>query len=342
MAARQGPGQGSVRRTLVVMGASAGGVETLRRVVADLPEDLPAALCVVLHIAPGAPSALAAILGRAGRLPCRAVADHERLHPGEILVAPPDRHVVVEDGHVALSAGPRENGHRPAIDTLFRTAAEALGGGVIGVVLSGTRDDGTAGLALIKSRGGLALVQNPDEALYGGMPANAIAHVAVDAVVTSDQIANTIVRMVRGDWDADAPRPERLATSGLSGEPVTSTCPECGGVLSEQREAGLIQWRCKVGHRYSPESLADAQAQGVEGAIWAAVRALEDRALLLERMAEQSDSRGLDYATRAFRSRAGQAREQAKLVRETLGEAIGGTLRPVGDELSGEHEQPAS
>lgn len=336
---RPHPRPESARRTLVVMGASAGGVETLRRIVADLPEDLPAAVCVVLHISPGAPSALAAILGRAGRLPCRPVGDHERLRDGEILVAPPDRHVVIEDGHVALSAGPRENGHRPAIDALFRSAAEALEGRVVGVVLSGTRDDGTAGLALIKAHGGLALVQDPDEALYGGMPANAIAHVPVDAVAPSGQIANTIVRMVSGDWDEPAAGAGEAAPVEPNGEPVVSTCPECGGVLSEDREAGLPQWRCKVGHRYSPESLADAQAQGVEATIWAAVRALEDRHELLERMAQQSEARGLEFSARAFRRRADQAREQAVSVREALAHAMGGTLRPVGDELAEEDER---
>jgi len=319
------------------MGASAGGVETLRRVVADLPADLRAAVCVVLHISPGAPSALAAILGRAGPLPCRAVGDHEELRPGEILVAPPDRHVVIEDGHVALSTGPRENGHRPSVDALFRTAAENLDGRVLGVVLSGMRDDGTAGLALIKAGGGLALVQDPDEALYRGMPSNAIAHVAVDAVVPSHQIANTIVRMVNGEWGtSDPPGKEGPLHEDLDGEPVVSTCPECGGVLSEHRQAGLTQWRCKVGHRYSPESLADAQAEGVEATIWAAARALEDRRLLLERMAQQSEMRGFPHSARAFQQRADQARAQVDAVRGTLQEAMGGTLRPVADELSDE------
>jgi two-component system chemotaxis response regulator CheB len=293
-------------------------------------------VCVVLHISPGAPSALAAILGRAGPLPCRAVRDHERLHQGEILVAPPDRHVVIEDGHVALSTGPRENGHRPSVDALFRTAAENLDGRVIGVVLSGMRDDGTAGLVVIKANGGLALVQDPEEALYGGMPSNAIAHVTVDAIVPSDQIANTIVRMVNGEWDDGAPGEEDPMPEDLGGEPVVTTCPECGGVLSEHREAGLTQWRCKVGHRYSPESLADAQAEGVEATIWAAVRALEDRRLLLERMAQQSDTRGFQHAARAFQQRADQAKDQVNAVRGALEHAMGGTLRPIADELSDE------
>jgi two-component system, chemotaxis family, protein-glutamate methylesterase/glutaminase len=325
-------------RTLVVMGASAGGVETLRRVVADLPADLGAAVCVVLHISPGAPSALAAILGRAGSLPCRAVGDHEELHHGEILVAPPDRHVVIEDGHVALSIGPRENGHRPSVDALFRTAAESLDGRVIGVVLSGMRDDGTAGLAVIKANGGLTLVQDPEEALYRGMPSNAIAHVAVDAIVPSGLIANTIVRMVNGEWDAAGSGEPDPGPKDLGGEPVVSTCPECGGVLSEYRQAGLTQWRCKVGHRYSPESLADAQAEGVEATIWAAARALEDRRQLLARMAQQSETRGFSRAARAFHQRAEQARAQVDAVRPALEQALDGTLRPVADELSDKAE----
>jgi two-component system, chemotaxis family, protein-glutamate methylesterase/glutaminase len=185
-------------RDLVVIGASAGGVEVLTRVARDLPPDLRAAICIVLHIAPGSPSMLAHILGRAGRLPCRPARDGERLRRGTILVASPDHHLVIEDGHVRLTVGPRENGHRPAIDVLFRSAAAALDSRVVGVVLTGTRDDGSAGLAVIKAAGGGTIVQDPAEATYGGMPASAIANVAVDAIVPSDRVASTIASMVNG------------------------------------------------------------------------------------------------------------------------------------------------
>jgi len=248
-------------RDLVVIGASAGGVEVLTRVVRGLPEDLRAAICIVLHIAPGSPSMLAHILSRAGPLPCRSARDGERLRQGVILVAPPDQHLVIEDGHVRLTGGPRENGHRPAIDVLFRSAAAALEGRVVGVVLSGTRDDGSAGLAAIKASGGATIVQDPNEAMYAGMPASAIANVAVDAIVPSELVASTIAAMVKGEdpppgavsGDPDPDPPE--------GAQVHAVCPECGAVLSERAEAGMLQWECRVGHRYSPDALIDAQAE---------------------------------------------------------------------------------
>jgi two-component system, chemotaxis family, protein-glutamate methylesterase/glutaminase len=198
------------RHDLVVIGASAGGVQTLRRVVGDLPADLPAAVCVVLHISPGSPSALAPILQRAGRLPCRAAADGDELEAGQVLVAPPDRHLVVQEGRVRLTLGPRENGHRPSVDALFRSAAEARGGRVIGVVLSGTRDDGAAGLAVIKAHGGGTIVQDPEDALYPGMPASALVRVSVDVVAPSSLIASAISAMVDG---GDLPPGARAPTT---------------------------------------------------------------------------------------------------------------------------------
>jgi two-component system, chemotaxis family, protein-glutamate methylesterase/glutaminase len=326
------------RHHIVVIGASAGGVETLQRVVSGLPDDLPATICIVLHVHPGSPSALASILRRATTLPCRAAVDGEDLHDGEILVAPPDRHLAIADSHVTLTVGPRENGHRPSVDVLFRSAAEAHDGRVIGVVLSGTRDDGTAGLAVIKAHGGGTIVQDPEEALYAGMPANAIAHVDVDRVVPSGEIADAIVSMVHeGPPAADHPR--NPGPAPLPGTPVLTACPECGGVLDEHREAGLTQWRCKVGHRYSPESLADAQGESVEASMWVAVRALEDRQALLERMGMQLESRGHTRSATSFRRRAREAAAHARVVRAALAEAASTTLERIeagGDGASAE------
>jgi two-component system chemotaxis response regulator CheB len=192
---------------LVVIGASAGGVETLRRVAQGLPDDLAATVCVVLHISPASPSALAAILGRAGALPCRTAVDGEELRPGEILVAPPDRHLALAAGRVSVTAGPADHHHRPSVDVLFRSAAEYRGGPVTGVVLTGTQDDGAAGLAAIKAAGGTTIVQDPQDALYPGMPASAIAAVEVDTVVPCDQVADAIARAVNGDAQPAGSRP---------------------------------------------------------------------------------------------------------------------------------------
>jgi two-component system chemotaxis response regulator CheB len=311
---------------LVVIGASAGGVSALKRVVADLPADLPAAVCIVLHLSPGSPSALAGILQRAGPLPCRFAGADQPLHPGEIIVAPPDHHLVLEDARAQATVGPRENGHRPAVDVLFRTAALARDSRVVGVILSGTGDDGTAGLAAIKARGGVAVAQNPEDAAYSGMPASALANVVVDAVVPSELIGETIAAIVKGEQLPAEAATNRLADDADTGNRLMSVCPECGGVLRELQRAGVSYWECHVGHRYSPSSFADAQAKGVEAALWTAVRALRDRGALLRRMAEQAEGRAQPRSARRFRQQGDEAYRQADLVRDTLTAAAATTL----------------
>jgi len=186
------------RRDLVVIGASAGGLGVLKQLVSELPAAFGAAICVVLHISAESPSALGPILHRAGTLPCHAAQDGEELRPGCILVAPPDRHLIVEAGRVRLTLDPRENGHRPAVDALFRSAAAVGGEHVVGVILSGAQNDGAVGLAAIKAGGGAAVVQDPEEALYTGMPTSALEHVAADAVVRTDALASTLTAIVNG------------------------------------------------------------------------------------------------------------------------------------------------
>jgi len=301
---------------------------------------------------------LAHILGRAGRLPCRPARDGEHLRDGVILVAPPDHHLVVEDSRVRLTIGPRENGHRPAIDVLFRSAAAALNSRVIGVVLSGTRDDGSAGLAVIKASGGATIVQDPTDAGYGGMPTSAIANVRVDAIVPAALVGSTIAAMVNGenpppsvgigDPDSDPalnpkPNPDPEPPQG---EQVVAVCPECGGVLTERAEAGVLQWECRVGHRYSPDTLIDAQADDVEGALWAAIRALAGRGVPLQRMAQQAETRGQPRSARRLRRQSQATSEQAEIVRQALAGAAWTTLRRVVDtdeeETIGDAEEGAA
>jgi len=188
-----------------VVGASAGGVEALKALAAGLPADLGCPVVVVLHLSSTGTSVLPAILERAGALPASAARDGDDLHPGHLHVAPPDCHVLVTPGGLRLSGGPRENGVRPAVDPTMRSAAESYGDTAVGIVLSGTRDDGTAGLAAIKANGGRALVQDPVEALHAGMPRSAMAHVSLDAVLPVADIARWLAAAIRGVPTDDPP-----------------------------------------------------------------------------------------------------------------------------------------
>jgi two-component system chemotaxis response regulator CheB len=316
----------SVADGVLVVGASAGGVEALVTFVRALPAGTRQAVCVVLHVSPEGTSAMPNILGRAARLPVHNPTDGDPLLGGHIYVAPPDHHLEVEPGRVRLTQAPRENGHRPAIDATMRSAAASYGGAVIGFVLSGSRDDGTAGLLAIKRRGGSAVVQDPEEALYPGMPRNAIAHVDVDAVLPLAQMAAWLAHK-RHDDPADPggvrarQDPETPATAGPPKQEATGTrftCPDCGGVLFEQEEGGLTRFRCSVGHVFSIESLAAGQSHQLEGALWTAVRALEDRAELLRQLSARADSSGHQRSARAFEAQADDAEHRSRLVLDAI------------------------
>ena len=316
---------------MVVIGASAGGVEVLLRVVKGLPADLRAAVCIVLHVSPDSRSMLADILARAGLLPCRPARDGERLREGVILVATTRPSPGGRGQPRPVDSGPRENGHRPAIDVLFRSAARALGSRVVGVVLSGMRDDGAAGLAVIKDNGGAAIVQDPEEALHAGMPASALANVVADAIVPSALIARTIVAIVTGE---DPPPEARAGNPDLdprAGRRVSAVCPECGGVLTERTEAGVLVWECRLGHRYSPRTPVDARAQGTEGAPWAGVRALA-QSRRTARMRGSAGRARADGLGAPIRRHPEAASEPAEIVREALAGPATTPLRSVIDE----------
>jgi two-component system chemotaxis response regulator CheB len=325
---------------VVVAGASAGGVEALVELVRSLPEDFPHSVLVVLHVAPTGTSVLPAILSRACRLPVGAPADGDELRPGHVYVAPPDSHLVVEDSHLRLSQAPRENGHRPAIDPTMRTAASAYDGGTIGIVLSGSRDDGTAGLMAIKASGGTAIVQDPEEALYPAMPLSAIAHVEADAILPIGAMASWILNNNPTDGppgsepampiEEPTHNPGTTVPGTSSGNPPSSaagegtrfTCPDCGGVLFERHEGALERFQCSVGHVFSIESLSSAQAEALEGALWAAVRSLEDRAALLMRLGDRARRTDHVRSAETFERQAEEALERAQTIREAIERSV--------------------
>jgi two-component system chemotaxis response regulator CheB len=322
---------------IVVIGASSGGIEALRELVGGLRPDFPAPICVVLHTSPDSPGLLGKILGEAGVLPSTTAVSGMELEAGHIYVAPSDHHLLIETGGLLrLGRGPKENRFRPAIDPLFRSAAQVYGPAAIGVVLTGNLDDGAAGLKTIKRFGGIAIVQDPHDALYPAMPANALRHLAADYVVPLSDMARVLheaasspVGSVRDEADDAINMEVAIAGEDTSvdrrvqhiGDPSIFTCPECHGVLLELKERGILRFRCHTGHAYSADSLLGALNEGIENALWSALRAVEEGQFLLERMAGHTSDADARHAAR-LRTQLARVTDQAELLREIVGQRV--------------------
>lgn len=319
-------------QNIVVIGGSAGSIEALKVILKGLPPDFPAAVLVVVHVG-ARESVLPGLLGRCSNLPVRHPAQGQLIVPGEVLVAPPDLHLTVAvDGErrfAQLSRGPKENHARPAIDPLFRSAAAACGADAIAVVLSGFLDDGTVGLQAIKARGGVAVVQDPQDAEVPDMPASALRHAAVDLVRRSGDIASTLVALMQReqvttdnelqDWIAVENRmfDEGAAMEDMDriGSRAALTCPECGGAIWEIRQGQPLRYRCHTGHAFTARVLEALQGGEAEEALWAAVRALREQEQLYRdmlRKLRQDDAAG-DYLHKAE-----QAAAHAQLLRDMI------------------------
>ena len=320
---------------LVVVGASAGGVAALRQLAAGLPADFPAPVLVVLHIGANE-SVLPQLIANDCRLSVAHASDGEPLLAGTIRIAPPDRHLMVEYGKLRLTRGPKENYARPAIDPLFRSAALEMRERVIGMVLTGMLDDGTVGLQAVKQGGGIAIVQDPAEAVESSMPASALRHVAVDHCVPLAEMPGLLSQLVaipppaRSDTMKD---PSSLMTheQGLSlgtgdhvghlraiGTPSPLTCPECHGGLWQVRDAEPMRYRCHTGHAFTARSLELAVGEATDAAMWNALRALQERAQLFEQLA--ATSRAVHHEEDAARHEAAVQRvtRQSQLLRQLL------------------------
>jgi two-component system, chemotaxis family, protein-glutamate methylesterase/glutaminase len=319
---------------LVVIGASAGGIETLRALVAGLPAEFPAPICLVVHTAPQSPGVLEEILNRSGSLRAVNGRTGERLRPGRIYVAPPDQHLLVEPGIVRVARGPKENGFRPAIDPLFRSAAQVYGPGAIGVILTGNLDDGVAGLSAIKQLGGVVVVQDPRDALYPAMPSSAASRVPIDYSVPLAEMPRLLVRLagtpVHEQADIAVPhqltmevsiaKEENAIDAGLErfGTPSPYACPDCHGVLLELKEASGPRFRCHTGHAYSSESLLAGVAAAIEADLWTAIRSLEEGSLLLQEFARHLQDHGDRARAERYAAQADEARRHAERVREIV------------------------
>ncbi|MBV9503235.1 MAG: chemotaxis protein CheB [Acidobacteriaceae bacterium] len=272
------------KHDIFAIGASAGGVEALEKLVAQLPADFPGALLVVLHLLPRTRSFLPGLLTRAGRLPATHPGDGEKVEQGRIYVAPPDYHLVIERDHIHLSLGPKEQHHRPCINVLFRSAALAYGGRVAGIVLTGELDDGTAGLWEIKRRGGIAVVQNPETAAFPSMPLSALREVEADYVADISEMGPVFTRVAAGEIEH-----KRAEVEGAKVEPQLTdlTCPDCRGTIWEVPRGRVKEYRCRVGHTFSAKSMLSEHFAAQEKALYAAIVALEEGASLATRLADE-------------------------------------------------------
>lgn len=330
---------------LIVLGASAGGVEAVSALLAGLPPDLAAAVCVVIHQRPDVESRLPRVLSRKTMLPVVVARQGARITPGTVYVAPPDLHLFVEcderGGVLRLARGPRENRARPAVDPLFRSAALAFGPRVIGVILSGALDDGTGGLWTVKDRGGIAVVQDPDDAAVPSMPQSALTEVEVDHVAPARELGPLLGRLAREvapseladriSASSHEPTDElereiaittlddsRHDDSARYGVPSRFACPDCGGVLWDLSAEGPMRYRCEVGHAHTAATLGEAQTEVVEEALWTALRALEDKIELSRRRGAQAAERGLDGFVSQFAIEEEAARQNAAALRVIL------------------------
>ena len=304
---------------IVVIGASAGGVPTLKELVSLLPADFPGALFIVQHMSPHVKSLLPQILNNNGKLTASFAAEKEPIQSGRIYVAPPNSHLLVEPEYVRVVRGPPENRHRPSVDVLFRSAAWAFGPRVVGVVLTGYLDDGAAGLWAIKTCGGVTVVQDSLDALHKDMPENAAKAVDVDYTLPVSEIGPLLVKLASEPLDPNREiiRPANIKTEiefAKMDRDITDmhklgplspfTCPTCRGALWElQNDGDILRYRCHTGHAFSKDSLLTEQTVAVEETLYASLRAVEEKAAILRRLSERhagrSEALERDYEKKA-------------------------------------------
>ena len=316
-------------RDIITIGGSSGSIGVLKRILADLPSDLPASVLITTHIASQSAGFMGEMLMERSNLPVEQAVDRQAIERGHVYVAPPDRHLLIVDGVIRLGDGPRENMARPAVDALFRSAALSFGPRVIGVVLSGLLNDGAAGLHAVKACGGLTVVQHPLDAEADAMPLAALETTAVDHVATGAEMGALLARIAGtragpGQPPSDELRLEveiaagaRLGSANLRrlAEPSPLSCPDCGGVLSELRSARPLRFRCQIGHAYTADVLV-AHSDKVDEAIRVAMRIMEERVTLVERMAADARDTGRQAVAELYAARSAEYRRYATTLRD--------------------------
>lgn len=323
-------------KNIIVIGASAGGFEALKKIVAGLPPDFAASVFVVWHMAADIRGVLPQVLNRAETVPAAHAVDNEMIAPNRIYVAPPDHHLLVERDRVRVARGPKENRFRPAVDPLFRSAAYAYGARVIGVVLSGALDDGTAGLWMIKQRGGLAVVQAPWDAEVPSMPENAMREVEIDYSVPAAEMADLLVRLSKeeaaDDSEAKMEKDEKTEIEiGIAAEDdafernfmkfgtlTPFTCPDCHGVLFSLKDGVRSRFRCHTGHAFSADSLLTTVTENIEEGLWSAIRGVEESVMLLNHLGDHFAEINQTKLAALYFQKAKESQTRASFVRRAV------------------------
>jgi len=319
-------------RDIVTIGGSAGGVEALVFLAKSLRHDFPAAIFVTIHLGRHAGSVLDEVLSRAGPLPANFASDHDRVTKGRILIAPADRHLIVDGDRVILGQGPRENNSRPAIDPMMRSAAACCGARTVGVVLTGTMTDGASGLWAIDQCGGTTVVQDPSDAAFPDMPTNALNRNRPDHVVPLVDMPDLLKRLCEQPAGKPMPVPESvtfevtiargnqssIANMDRLGKRSGLACPDCHGAMWEIDEGDLVRYRCHVGHTYTAELLAIALDENLRQAISTALRALEERRTLAKRLQEQAEHAGQRSLAASWAHRVDDAQRELDVIRNSI------------------------
>lgn len=327
------------KRNIIVMGGSTGSFEAFKTIAAGLPKDLDASVFIVWHMSPDIRGVLPQVLNRVGNLTASEAAEGEPIEPGRIYIARPDHHLLIDDSHVRVARGPKENRFRPAVDPLFRSAAYNYGPRVIGVITSGGLDDGTSGLWTIKHHGGIAVVQDPNDAEIPSMPESAIREVNVDYVVPVSDIAELLAKLSQEEIpdvpersmhdEAENKRTEleigiagedNALQSGVMnwGELTPFTCPECNGVLSRIKDGDRPRFRCHTGHAFSADSLLSSLTENIEESLWGAIRGVDESIMLLNHLGDHFAEVNRVRVAAKFFQKAKEAQQRNEVIRRAV------------------------
>lgn len=319
-------------RDVLALGTSAGGVEALMFLARHFPPDLPAAVLVTVHLSPHTRSTLDRLLSDSGPLPAKFAADGDLVQSGRIYLAPPDRHLLIENDELRLGTGPRENNSRPAIDPMLRSVAACCGARAVGVVLTGTLGDGASGLWTVAELGGRTVVQDPDDAAFREMPVNAMKLTRPDHVATLAAMPALLERLVREPAGSPVPTPPKLSMElkiargsrmpirhmDRLGHRSIFTCPDCNGVMWEIDEGEIVRYRCHVGHAFTNELMSMALDESLYRALATALRALEERAELAHKLEREAQNRGQPYAASTWAARATEFERELDVIEAAL------------------------